>query len=566
MHPVLAIPEILLQIFGDLAGPTGWQDLARCAQVCTAFRGPAMELLWNGSTALPFYAVLSLFPRDLMPLVPLGSGRSRVGPQGFIRRPCPRDWREIILRSPKIRKLFHSEVVTHHEDVQLLEVRTTLCPGRQAHFFPRPQLPRAFFQSLAFHSSVPINQIFSNLKELEWTSNDLDCCLPLISDSIERLSLCSEDFELGFFQELEARMPAKALKEIRFMGKVPVADPRHQMGEECVNDLQSFLVGCNQLRRVVLDRHFASTEILTVLSTLERVEYLEITGTLYEGMLEASLLVAQTTGAAMFPALQELVITLNSRSLPFFKDPQSITSGTFSTFKVTYNGNSADHLRELFAIIADRWPELRILHIHPPPSFYNFIEGDAKMKDLYQKPERVARIARSFITGEIIKPLLGLSALEELVVEWPYPARLENRVLKDMVASWPYLRCLYLTPIPYVILPERPLLHFEDLAVFRQSEHLEQLAIFMDATYPRPTTRSKTKLEADVSTLSISGRDRSQCTSLLLFDPGYSWINYPHIVVSRFKRMFPNAFLPKWRYKDSRSRWGDVACRVWDTL
>ncbi|KAG8899803.1 hypothetical protein FRC00_000903, partial [Tulasnella sp. 408] len=423
MHPALAIPEILLHIFTDLEGPTAWQNLARCAQVCTAFRGPAMELLWNGSTPLPFYAILNLFPRDLIPIVP--------GLKGFIRRPYPRDWSEIILRSPRIQKLFHSEASTHPQVMKHIEQRSILYHGRQLQFFPRPQLPQTFYQCLAFYSPVPLQHLFSNLKHLEWTSSDLYCCLPLISDSIERLTLCSEVYELGFFQELQARMPGKRLNEIRITSRL-VTDTRDQMGLDSVEDLQSFLVGFNQLRRVTLDRHFATGEIITILGTLERVEYLEIIGTLYEQTLETSMAEARRVQLAMFPALHELAITLNSRNIPFFQDPQNITSRVFSTFKVIYNGNSADHLRDLFAIIASRWPQLRAFYINPAIGFYEFIEKDTKMMDLYQKPERISRIARSFITEEIIKPLLDLTLLEELVIEWPYPARLDNRVLKDM--------------------------------------------------------------------------------------------------------------------------------------
>lgn len=402
---------------------------------------------------------------------------------------------------------------------------------------------------------MPLQHIFSNLKHLEWTSSDLYCCLPFISDSIERLTLCSEAYELGFFQELQARMPSKRLEEIRFTSRA-VTDAGDQMGLDSVDDLRSFLIGYNQLRRVILDRHFATGEVITVLGTLERVEYLEIIGTLYEQTLETSM------GLAGFPALQELSITLNSRNIPFFQDPQNITSRMFSTFKVIYNGNSAAHLRDLFAIIATRWPQLRSLHINPPIGFYEFIKKDTKMMDLYEKPERISRIARSFITEEIIKPLLDLTLLEELVIEWPYPARLDNRVLKDMVTFWPNLRCLYLTPIPFVILPERPFIHFEDLTLFDRSRSLEKLAMFCDATYPRPTHSGM----GDMSRLNISTVDPSQCTSLRSFDPGYSWINHPHVVVSRFKQIFPNASLPRWIIEDRRSRWGEVARRVWSTL
>ncbi|KAG8911164.1 hypothetical protein FRC01_005873, partial [Tulasnella sp. 417] len=270
-------------------------------------------------------------------------------------------------------------------------------------------------------------------------------------------------------------MPGKKLKEIRFTSRV-VTDTRDQMGLDCVDDIQSFLVGFNQLRRVILDRHFATGEVITVLGTLERVEYLEIIGTLYEQTLETCMTEARKARLAAFPALQELSITLNSRNMPFFEDPQNITSKMFSTFKVIYNGNSASHLRDLFTIIASRWPQLRSLHINPAIGFYQFIEKDAKMMDLYQKPDRISRIARSFITEEIIKPLLDLTLLEELVIEWPYPARFGGRVLTDMVTSWPNLRCLYLTPIPFVILPERPFIHFEDLTVFGRLKSLEKLA------------------------------------------------------------------------------------------
>ncbi|KIO15514.1 hypothetical protein M407DRAFT_211051 [Tulasnella calospora MUT 4182] len=356
-------------------------------------------------------------------------------------------------------------------------------------------------------------------------------------------------------------MPSKRLKELRITSRV-ITDNMDEMGLDFVDDFQSFLAGFNQLRRVVLDRHFATGEVITVLGTLEHVEYLEIIGTLYQRTLETSM---TETRLATFPALQELIITLNSRNIPFFQDSQNITSPMFSTFKVIYNGNSAAHLRDLFAIIASRWPQLRILHIHPPIGFYQFIEEDAKMMDLYQKPERISRIARSFITGEIIKPLLDLTLLEELAIEWPYPARLDKRSLKDMVAFWPNLRCLYLTPIPFVILPERPFIHFEDLAIFSRSKSLEKLAMFCDATYPRPT-HSRTEVEVDVWRLNTSTVDPSRCTSLRSFDPGYSWINHPHVVVSRLKQIFPNANLPRWRIEDRQSRWGEVARRVWRTL
>ncbi|KAG8986987.1 hypothetical protein FRB90_003652 [Tulasnella sp. 427] len=566
MHAALGIPEILLHILEQLDGSTTWQDLARCAQVCRSFRGPATELLWNGFTEIPLSAILNLFPRDLFAIRHRGSDGSLLNRQEFRRRPLPRDWNKVRLRGPQTRKLYHSETATHSPTVATdSQDRTAGFNTSQVYFRLRPHLPQALIQSLAFHAPVPLQSIFGNLRSLDWTSSDLYCCLPFISDSIGRLTLCSEDYELGFFQELEARMPGKRLKELRVMSRVGV-DVDSVMGEDSLDDLRSFLVGSNQLRRVALDRHFATSGVLMALGALESLEHLEIIGKLYETMWNGYEEAVRNAEVQTFPALQVLIMTINSKSLRLFQNPRSIVSETFSDFKVIYNGNSAASLQDLFTTLSSKWLGLRVLNVNPPINFYEFIEGDVKMQELYQKPHRMDRIARSFIAEETLKPLFQLTLLEELIIEWPYPVRLEAKALTAMVISWPNLRSLYLTPTPYVILPERPFTHFEDLRVLGGAKRLERLALYIDATYPRPAGIEEGVPDSHASSRHMSTIYPGPCTSLQSFDPGYSWINSPQVVVSRFKTMFPNATLPTWRLEDRRSRWGDVARRIWDML
>ncbi|KAG8907231.1 hypothetical protein FRB99_005055 [Tulasnella sp. 403] len=175
------------------------------------------------------------------------------------------------------------------------------------------------------------------------------------------------------------------------------------------------------------------------------------------------------------------------------------------------------------------------------------------MQDVYQKPQRVARIRRSLFTIDTLRPLFDLHDLEEFVLEWPYAVKLDEGGIQEMVASWPNLVVLYLTPVPFFILPERPSIHLESLRLLSPLRRLKKLAVFVDAVDPLSLgTVRPTNDDAGIN---------PNC-SLREFDPGRSWISKWQYAANMLVSMFPNVRFPDVERRDTI--WGDVARVVRD--
>lgn len=416
--------------------------------------------------------------------------------------------------------------------------------ARKVTLYPRKQIPRAFFHELAFHR--PVFHILPNLEALEWTSDDLHCSLLFINPALKNLNLGSSEFTYPFLEEVRSRIkPGSGLESLSLSGKQTEDDestPRLEYGSQ----LERLLDTLSGLKQIRLQRDFASSGVLLSLSRLPTLESLEIDGKLLEGVV-VDYMSSLDPGGDAFPVLKTLCITItvNPKSFPcFLSDPVYISSPHLHTLKIVFHGNDATSVRVLFEGVASRWPDLRVFHLRPENDFYDFVYGDHKMRDLYQKPHYVKRIQRSFIDQWALEPLLSLHGLEELVIQWVYELQISGETLEKMAQALPSLTTLYLSPVPFLILPSRPKLHIEDMAALRGLRVLRKLALFVDAV-PRGDAP-------------ITGEPQMR---LHEFDPGRSWINDSTFAAQYIATLFPRAgLLPE--LKNRKTRWGDVAHRL----
>ncbi|KAG9038369.1 hypothetical protein FRB95_001781 [Tulasnella sp. JGI-2019a] len=433
------------------------------------------------------------------------------------------------------------------------------------------------FYQLAFHRQS--SHILPNLERLRWSAAPRLIIL-FLCPTLRALEMASSEYETGIFSEVEMRLSAANLKTL----KLEVEEPSSHL-DPTLEELSRLFEWAEELTDVTLSRGLVDSPVFISLSKLPQLRVLRIIGRLQSGLLfdfattrglarpsKAKRIkpavpkakskwvtgrtpVATTGGWAAqsesdewyesFPELRSLDLVITVNAAGFFSDVRCISSIGLASITITFSGNLVKDLKDILVAISERCPGLQYLNIRPDNEHYNFIEADTRMQDVYQKPHRVQRISRSLITVDFFKPILMLKELEELVLEWPYAAQVNQADMQLMVNSWPNIVSLYITPAPFFILPERPRLHITCLKhIFVRTTQLKRLALFIDATRETGQSNEGIGVQAGVETLEE-------------FDPGRSWISDRAYALDHLQEAFPNVRIPA--VERRLTRWGDVA-------
>ncbi|KAG8862317.1 hypothetical protein FRB96_001896 [Tulasnella sp. 330] len=546
MHDALLIPEILLKILG-FSHSAG--DVYRFALVCRSVAGVALEVLWR-DWSVPLEGILSLLPEDLWDLIPSRQGRP--GQITLQRHLKPADWKRILDIGPWVKDLI---VIERQEDrcpqqgLKTYQNRPSPIRG-----YPKACLSEKLIYELALHR--PSLHILPNLERLRCTA-DSKLIILFLCPSIHSIELVSEGYPSGIFPEVEMRLSSSNLRSLKLEAEELLHHPNLIIGE-----LAELFGWAEGLTDVTLTRIFVEPKVFTALSRLPRLQALRILGRLRGGLLSDFVvrrMAVHDKGVARpetiepcqedisFPTLRSLDLVISATATKFFSHPRCISSSNLTSLAITFNGNLVKDLQDVIAAISERHPGLRHLNIRPDNEIYSFIEADGRMRDVYEKPHRIQRIIRSLITPDFFQPLLELKDLEELFLEWPYAAQLDRDAMQLAVAAWPNIVSLYITPVPFFILPERPRIHISSLrSIFCSATKLKKLALFVDAT----KELGHLKVEQEE-------RGRTLLSGLEEFDPGRSWISDRAYVLDCLKKACPNVRLPAAERR--ATRWGDVA-------
>ncbi|KAG8966686.1 hypothetical protein FRC03_011521 [Tulasnella sp. 419] len=572
MHLALQIPELVIEIFKNCDKATLYQ----LALVCRAFATIALDILWK-EREVTFQGLFHLFPSSLYMIIRVRFGLYKSPPIIHrLRKTRIGDWKLLKERGPQIHHLAFYDICSdlgnerfHQRSIMRIQCeRGIKTPVMD--IYPQQLLPSDFTE---FNQG---NAKFPNLESLVWftqTEWGITAINTLLSPKLRSTKIGLPCFSHIFSQNLHSRLDLEAPHELELM----LWDMETVSGSYQIDDFEfsevgllNFLQDFVGLEKLTLSRDLVSNPILETIARLPNLSSLSIRNRLGSGVLGTFLKwnrnSCKGTPASLgnrvelpsFPSLQALELIAKPEALAFLFS-QYIDSARLATLKLTITGNRAEELGKVLVAIAKRCPHLSILQLLADNSFYDYLERDAKSSEIYQKPHRMQRLELAQLDMQILKPLLDLDALEELVLVWPFPIRIDaEKDIHLMANSWPRIKKLHLSPAPFFIPPERPRLYIEDLEAFTAFRELRELGLFLDAAVTEESTitkRMRMLQSSYKSTESIPAPAPAVMSdSLRIFDPGRSWINDVGYAAEVLSRYFPRARLPDWTPRTSRWR------------